>query len=539
MLIGYRARLGRSMTNGSLLLLLHAHLPYIRHPEHIDFLEERWLFEATAECYLPLFRMLEGIAADDVPCRLVFSCSPTLLSMWGDPLLQDRMHRYFQLQLHLAECECERTRSEPEHDLAVFYLERFRRNLADYQRWQRDLIRPLVQLHDEGILELWTTAATHGFLPILRHDAWTAKLQIQVGVDTFRRLTGRSPAGFWLPECGFYPGVESLLKEMDCGVTVVESHGILHARPRPLSGVHRPVRCPNGVAVFGRDPDASSQVWSSQTGYPGDPWYREYYRDIGHTLPVEDLCGFPVDGDIRTPTGIKYCRVTGETEDKALYDPERARLKAAEHARHFIDSRAATVREVDGENLHPVIMAPYDAELFGHWWYEGPVFLDQVIRGLANRTDLELATPGDILERNGIMPVAQPSASTWGDKGYHDVWLDDANDWIYPHLFSAAARIRKALTLPYRPDPLHERLLVQALRELMLAQSSDWPFIMKTGTAVDYARKRVQDHLTRINWLLDAFAQPTFNREYLNALETLTPIFPDLELPDLSAGGNI
>src|SRR5207253_6922838 len=235
--------------------------------------------------------------------------------------------------------------------------------------------------------------------------------------------------------------------------------------------------------------DSSRQVWSAQSGYPGDPHYREFYRDAGFDLPLEHLG--PVTRGQRKFTGVKYYRITAREGDKALYDPAAAERLADAHAPHFLDVRRRQIQTLVGHKFEPVVVIPFDAELFGHWWFEGPHFVEQFIRRAANRADMKLTTPIEFLSTHSTQQTVEPAASTWGEKGHLGVWLDPSNIWLYPHLHGAARRMQEAASSQLTtPPPLIERGLTQLARELLLAQASDWAFLIKNGTAKDYAAKR-------------------------------------------------
>jgi 1,4-alpha-glucan branching enzyme len=388
-------------------------------------------------------------------------------------------------------------------------------------------------------LELITTAATHGFLPLLNISEAAVRTQIQVGIATFKSRFGFAPKGFWLPECGFYPGLERMLQEAGVHYFFVDSHGIMDASQFPRHGVYAPLDCGNGVMAFGRDPACSQQVWSAEQGYPGDADYREYYRDIGFDLPLDYIGPYILDGNTRINTGIKYHRVTGEGPDKALYQPDAAEHKARQHAEDFIGKRLQQIQSLAQEMPQPpVIIAPFDAELFGHWWYEGPQWLEWVLR-LSNHdgSAIETVSCGDYLQRHATQQQATPSASTWGDQGYSDFWLNDSNDWIYPLLHKAGTELEKLVAelKGLKVNDLQSRALNQALRSLLLAQASDWPFILKSGTTVEYAKKRFTDHLARFNYLHDCIRKNRIDERYLTALELMDDIFPDIDFRDFRA----
>jgi 1,4-alpha-glucan branching enzyme len=516
------------MARGYLLLLLHAHLPYVRHPEQPACPQERWLFEAISESYLPLLGALQRLAAAGVPCRLTLSLSPTLLAMLGDPLLQRRYRAHLAALIRLAERERDRTRGTGQpRCLARFY---WRWLVATRERYLGchggDLVRGFLELARAGVLELITTAATHGFLPLLRDSPEAVRAQLRVGLEAFTAVTGRPPAGLWLPECGYYPGLDRELAALGLGYTFLETHGLTHATPRPRHGVARPLLTEAGVACFGRDPGCSREVWSRERGYPGHPLYREFHRDPGYELPAEQLAGLGAG----QPTGLKYHRVTDRrSPHKDWYHPAAARAQARLHARAFVAARVRALGTAAPGACPPLFVAPYDAELFGHWWFEGPLWLEQVVRAAAADGRLELITAGDYLARHPGLPMAAPAASSWGDGGYNGHWISPASAWLYPQLHGAARQLSALAAVPDGADPLRRRALAQAARTLLLAQASDWPFLIRDGAAADYAEGRVRDLLARLGYLLGALESGTVEPRRLAALEQLDAIFPELD----------
>jgi 1,4-alpha-glucan branching enzyme len=514
--------------------VLHAHLPFVRHPERPSFLEEDWFFEALTETYVPLIRVLDRLVDDGVEFRLCATLSPTLLSMLSDELLVARYHDHLERLIELGGREVVRTRREEPalRTLASAYLKEMkdvRRTFRDTYR--SDLIAAFRAHRDAGRLEILTSSATHAFLPLLEPVPEAVRAQILVGAATSRRLLGTAPHGIWLPECAYHPSEEPFLRQAGLGFSFLEAHGLTDAHPRPSRGVFAPIVSRSGVVFFGRDHDSSKQVWSADTGYPGDEVYREFYRDIGWDLPLDYLADFLRDG-MRRNLGIKYHRVTGKVSlaEKKPYDRAQALRRAAEHAADFVRGRQEQVRQVGaGLDRPPIVVSPYDAELFGHWWYEGPHFLDGVFRGLAAQDEVRVVTPLEYLERHPDCEVAQPPLSTWGAKGYADVWLNPSNDWIYPHLDMAAERMVELARRFTSPSPLERRALNQAGRELMLAQSSDWPFIMTTGTAVEYAKRRVRDHVARFTYLYEGLGAGTLDEAAVAGLEQRDNLFPDLD----------
>ena len=515
-------------------LVLHAHLPYVHHPEYPYFFEESWLFEAISECYLPLISLLERLADERVPYRLTLSLSPTLLTMLRDPLLQQRYVAHLQRLIALAEQECQRTPAQPESvALAEAYRQRFIGLLERYQQhYQFDLLTPLLKQQQSGCLELMTTAATHGFLPLLNSSAAAVQTQVRCGLDCFEAVFGFRPQGFWLPECGFYPGLETVLAEAGVRYSIVDSHALTLASPAALNGVYAPVDCGSGVLAVARDPEASRQVWCAQTGYPAHPLYRDFYSDIGFERDLSELAPFLMDSDARVATGIKYRRITGKDQPKAWYQPEAALAQARADAADFVAQRQQQLQTLTvAMDRPPLLLAPFDAELFGHWWHEGMAWLETVLRLTAGSDAVPAATVSHAIAAQPPCQALMPVASSWGDQGYSAVWLNSSNDWIYPLLQRADAEMQRwvADVKDLALTPLQTRALNQALRSLLLAQASDWPFILRAGTTVDYAKLRVTDHLARFHYLHDAFRKNQLSADDVAALEIMDAVFATID----------
>jgi len=518
---------------GYLALTLHAHLPFVRHPEHEDFLEEDWLFEAITETYIPLLSVFEGLKKDGVDFRLTMSLTPPLISMLSDELLQEKYVRRLASLIELTEKEIVRTESLPEfHELAKMYNWRLTRAMELYtDRYGRDLVSAFAKFQDEGYLEIITSAATHGYLPLLSVNKSAVRAQIKIACDHYEKTFGRKARGIWLPEMGYQPGVEKLLKEEGLLFFFIDAHGVLHSDPWPRYGVLAPIYTEEGVAAFGRDIESSKQVWSAKDGYPGDPNYRDFYRDIGFDLEFDYIIPYIQPNGHRKMTGIKYYRITNGGDDKEAYNTGEALLKVSEHAEDFIRRRSEQIdRLAPLMDRPPLIVSPYDAELFGHWWYEGPEFINILFRKLGHSRDkIKAITACEYLEMFPVNQKAAPSASSWGYKGYSDVWLEESNEWIYRHLHKAADRMVDMARRNSAANGVLKRALNQAARELLLAQSSDWAFIMKTGTMAPYATQRTKDHLLRFNQIYEQTLKGEIDEAFLADLEWKDNIFPDID----------
>lgn len=521
------------MSKGYLSFVLHAHLPFVRHPEFEQFLEELWLFEAITETYIPLLERFDALEADGVPYGLTISISPSLLAMLEDEMLRARYARRMKLLIELTSREEERLKHDPHYKyLAGWYREYFTRTLKYFEDCGGRISQRFRALHEKGNLEVICCIGTHGFMPHLAAQPATVEGQLVNGFAYFESVMGFAPNGCWVPECAYYPGLDDRLRKHGIRFFCVETEGIEHAKPAPVYGVHAPLFCPSGVAAFGRDHGCTKQVWSAEAGFPGDGAYREFYRDIGHELDFEYLRKF-FPGDVRSDTGVKYHRITGPGSFKAGYDPESARKKADQHASQFLFQRVSHIDYLSNTmGVAPIIVAPFDAELFGHWWFEGPTWIDYVLRKAAyDQSSLETISLGKYLDRNPVHQKAYPATSSWGHKGHFEYWLNGGNDWMFDQVTAAGHHMIKIAQQFAARKPvkkLHDRALKQMARELVLAQSSDWPFIVSNGTSAQYANRRVRDHCSRLHFLGNALEKDDVDAKELEALEQMDNIFPDI-----------
>jgi|GEM_PF-14619 len=549
---------------GSIAFVLHAHLPYVGQAGDSPTLEERWLYEAVTDTYLPLIDMCDRLLADGVRFRLTLSVSPTLLAMLDDPKLIGRTRRHLAALHRLAQSETLRLWGDTAFAAtAQMYESRFRRLTQLYDRLDGDLIGKLRELRGRGCLELIACAATHAFLP-LAGSAAAIRAQFGAAVAEFRRHFGNAPAGVWLPECGYTPAVEPQLAALGLRYFIAAAHALPAA-----AALGRPALTRGGACAFLRDPASAEQVWSARTGYPGAAEYRDYYRDIGFDLgrgggaEWDYIKPYLLPDGERLATGLKYYRVTGaDAAEKAPYCPEAATRKAREHAGHFVAARREQVRQMaalaaanaPGGSVRtapchpaapPVIVCPYDAELFGHWWFEGPDWLEAVLRELdqpiaQDDVVLQTTTLGEYIQLYPPAPdqIMDLPPSSWGRGGFAEVWLQPTTAWVYPLLHAAEERL--ALAAAAHPDPqrlpeLTRRLLNQAGRELLLAQSSDWTFMLDASSFTRYAADRINRHLEHCHTLLDFAAGSPARGQSRSAAATNTQPEPAVSTGESAA----
>ncbi len=534
---------------GYLLLVLNTHMPFVRDSEREYPPEENWLFEAITESYIPLLEVLQGFANDGVEFKLTFSFSPCLLAMLADPLLQARYLGYLDERIRLAKSEIERLDSWAEfRRLACIYLDRFQKRrlfIDELQQKGQGLIEAFRTLMDSGQVEIIASSATHAYLPVWEINSHIVDLQVQAGLKQYQACFGKKPQGFWLPECGYYPsrgrastsgfhpGLDVILQKAGIKYFFVETHGLTHGQPKPKSDVYAPIHCPSGVAAFGRDWFCHNLVWCKDMGYPGDSFYLDFDRDIGRELDCDYLAPF-THQNRPAPTGIRYFKnkwVNGSD----LYEPEAAFARCDEHANDFIFQCQRQVEQLYARlGRKPVLVAMVDTEHLGHWWNEGPAWLNMVIRKLAcDQKTVELITAVDYLTMYPTNQVVTPSMSSWGYKGYSEVWLIGKNHWIYPEIYGAIELLDEVAVANRDPQPKVRAALNQYLRELLLAQTSDWAFIMHTGTAREYAEKRVKEHVDNMQRLYQQVSQNSIDAEWLRAIQAKNNIFSNTDLLDL------
>ena len=547
------------MKRGAFTFVLHTHLPYCRRAGRWPHGEE-WLHEAIAETYLPLLTALYDLRDDGVPFELTIGITPVLTEQLADALVLDHFREYAEERIERAEADAARFEKAGDLEragLAAFYRDWYASNLQALQvRFANDIVGAFRRLSDEGHIEIVTCAATHGYLPLFSRDS-TIRAQITAGVAAHRRHYGRAPRAIWLPECAYRPayiaesgarrpGIEEFLADAGLGLFFAETHAIeggvpvgkatdgvvgpygnvpkRHVIPMPayVAPANRTTDLPywvaaDDVAVIGRNNRTGMQVWSADWGYPGDAAYREFHKK-------DDV------------SGLQYWRVTGPKLDlahKGLYDPKAARLRALEHAQHF----ARLVEEVVagsqvGGNRYPMIASNYDTELFGHWWFEGIDWLAAVLRALSSSEVVELNTATGYLDQHPPREALALPEGSWGSGGTHFTWDNAETHWVWPIIHAAEARMEALSEANPIAAPDRHAVLAQAGRELLLAEASDWPFLMSTGQAAEYATERFKSHMDRFSRLAGLAELPELPPEAVGLASEwfeLDNVFPDLD----------
>ncbi len=547
---------------GAFTFVLHAHIPYCRRAGRWPHGEE-WLHEAIAETYLPLLDALEELHGQGIPARLTLSLTPVLAEQLADPLIQEHFIEYVNDRRSRAERDVARFAAEGNphlQELARFYAAFYEHRLQRFTgHYGRDLIGAFRRLQEAGVVELATSAATHGYLPLLSRDS-SLRGQLRTGVQTYRRFFGRDPFSIWLPECAYRPayrlpdgtvrpGLERFLAEEGLRLFFAETHAVEGGRPvgkaagdaiGPYGQIVRHYVIPfetvehvrgttylpyyvartdvpggeySSVAVVARNNRTGMQVWSADWGYPGDFDYREFHKKDGRS-------------------GLQYWRVTGKVDlaEKDYYHPEWAARKVEQHAQHFVGLVHDLLREFHhATGRIGLIASNYDAELFGHWWFEGVDWIRAVLRRLAESDEVELTTARGFLEAHPPTEVLWLPESSWGLGGGHWTWDNPETHWMWEPIHAAEARMERLAAQHPEADDATCKVLNQAARELLLLQSSDWPFLVTTGQARAYAIERFMAHLDRFEALCRSVEAGRPDEDLAEEYWELDQVFPDLD----------
>jgi 1,4-alpha-glucan branching enzyme len=553
---------------GAFTFVLHSHLPYVRLAGRWPHGEE-WIHEAASETYIPLLNTLYDLKEEGVNFRLTLGITPVLAEQLADTDVLHHFDQYVEDRISAASSDMAYFEQQKTTDLHLRWLAEWYRNWythvkkSFHERFNGDIIGAYRRLQDEGYIELITSAATHSYLPLLGSDS-SIQAQMKTGIASHTRLFGKAPAGFWLPECAYRPayirssgakrpGLETFLAQNGIKVFFADSHLITGGQPvgvadgdaiGPYGFIKRRYVIPagtiappreattfqayyvsetikgmgssghSGVTVIGRNDHTGQQVWSSEGGYPGDFDYREFYKRAG-------------------TSGLQYWRVTGANIDlaaKDYYHPDWAAYKIEQHAEHFAHLVGDLLRDYHRKTGNFGLLASnYDAELFGHWWFEGVRWLGMVLRHLSVGGEIEITTASQYIENNPPTGVLNLPEGSWGAGGTHFTWDNGETHWMWPAIHEAEARMESLVAQFPEAAGDAEVVLKQAARELLLLQSSDWPFLITTGQAREYAIQRFNQHLERFDKLATSLESSKPNRALADEYWQLDKVFADID----------
>jgi 1,4-alpha-glucan branching enzyme len=500
--------------------------------------EEQWLFEAISDTYIPILEVFERLERDHVPFRLGISFSPLLCYMLQDEYLLRRYLGYVDRQIEFGAREMDRTENEPAlHTLVQFYYDRLvDKRILFTERYGGNILKVFSYYQKKGRVEILTTAAAHAFLPIYTAYPEAIQAQIEAALSSFRHNFGKLPHGFWLPELGWSPDLDSYLRAYNFSYTIADTHAGLLKNPETSRGSFYPVRTPAQTLVLFRDFRAVRDVLDTETGCRYSPVYRDSGADAGFELPAEMVTPFLNDHSGRVRTGYAYSTNGGRGQNKQVYDPAPAATLAGEQALSFLEVRLSTLRKAREMGkadpspgaIDPISVCAWDADVFGRRWYEGPLFLEALFRGAAGRQDVRFMNPGEYLCKQDRLSITSemPEFSSWGFNGYAEPWLNASNDWMYPHVMQALERMIELAERFPNDTGLRERALNQAAREILLVQASDWPRMLDNQEHAEYARNQVEAALRNFTTIYEALGSNYISTEWLTNVERRHNFFP-------------
>lgn len=561
-------------TIGHFTFVLHSHLPWVLNhgvwPHGTS-----WLNEAAAETYVPILIELHDLIADGYTPRLTIGITPVLSEMMVDAKFKHEFKGYLHEKITAAQRDYDQFKSENfklRTRMAKFWEEYYQKIETFFtDQFNEDIAGAFKALQDREILEIITCGATHGYLPLLSTDS-AIDAQIKTAIASYKRIYGRRPRGIWLPECAYRPGyewknpvdpnaqsryrrgVEYYLANNKLDYFFVDTHltmggmaqGVYAARFKLLEQLwkqfkdsYKPVgelkdRTPYApylvhspeptkpVSFFTRDERTGILVWSGEHGYPGTGQYLDFHKK-------------------HYPGGLRYWKVTGakvDLGDKMEYFLDDIEARLNENATHFKDTAKGLLADYHEKSGRAgILTAMYDCELFGHWWFEGPWWMNRVLRWMEDDPEIELTTAGRYLAQHPpVQQISLPEGS-WGQGGGHWIWLNEWTTWTWEQITECNQRMEKvANEYGDTDDPNLRKILKQLARELLLMQASDWQFLISTWSARDYAESRLTVHyesFTRLYNMVKTYGEnrtvPQGNWEFLGRLETDDNLFPDID----------
>jgi len=490
---------------GTYILLLHSHIPYVLHHDHMN---EEWLYEATAETYIPLLNILYRLVREGISPQITINISPVLAEQLISPYFVKGFQNYCNLKIQLSQEDQKTFKGSNPHmlRLATLWQKFYSKTLKGFHdQYEGNLVHAFRLLQDDGHIEIITCGATHGYLPALSEDT-SINAQIRMARLSYERLFGRSPKGFWLPECGYRPpcswayplthrrhqpawyrrGVEEILGENGIGYFIIDQEQFKKSSPSqmnkpPWSTYYlRNPRMTDPMTLFVRDKNLSEQIWDFKTGYPGDKDYLEFHKK-------------------QRGSGNRYWKITDKKLDmahKEIYIPESARSLITRHAGHYKWSIKTTLKNQFLKTAQPGLkVSAFDAELFGHWWFEGPTWLYRLLKWIHNDPEMNILTCSAYRDKYPSSQYIELPESSWGNSANSSTWINPALEWVWERIYSAEKEMR-ALANRFRDqkNPLLQKILRQCIRELLILQSSDWEFMITTNSTKDHGERRVVEH---------------------------------------------
>lgn len=492
------------MAKPAINFVLHAHLPWLKGAGKWPFGEE-WLYQAMLDTYLPLLDLLARLRTGGVRSAITMGITPVLIEMLRDRELIAGFDAYLDSRIELLEEDIVSFGSaEPALRQLAVGTRAATQNMRKH--WQsgydRDLVGAFAEFARSGEIEIITSAATHAYLPLLDSPK-AVQAQLATGLEVSSKAFGTVPAGVWLPECGFDPSVIPVLERLGLKFFYADERAVENL----TSNLDQPFRYPNSaVAFFVRHPMARGELMDTDLGYPGNSWYREFYKRHNHS-------------------GMRYWRVTSRDAslgDKEIYEPARALEQIRLHAADFCKK----IETYKGGSSQAFLTFTFDAELFGHWWGEGVWWLEETLVQLQHDNIAEFVSPSACLDNRCEPEVLALPRSSWGVGGDDRIWSNSKTGDYWEKVHVAQRRFEELANCA----DMTSALFTQAARELFLLQSSDWPFMISNGSAHDYPKERIELHAGRFAQLSAALRDEPADAQSIEDAVQNDSLFEELQL---------
>jgi len=568
---------------GQFGLVLHAHLPWVLNHGYWPH-GTNWVYEAAAETYIPLLMELNKLLNEGFTPKITIDISPVLCEMLANDKFKEGFIEYCDMKINGAKADFEQFKKlgmpGVQLNQAKFWEEFYTRTKTEFvDRYKKDLIAGFRELLEKDVLDIITCGATHGYSPLLSHES-SIHGQFYTAVKNYKKHFHKEPTGTWLPECAYRPGyswkkpvgegnayprpgVEKFLSRNNISYFFIDTPLLVGGMSQGVYAERFPLlkqlwenfnkqykeaksefpRSPfepylvstedaeKPVAFFTRDENTGILVWSGEHGYPGSECYLDF-----HKKHYKDAMG--------GGSGLRYWKVTGAKVDlgsKQLYDINVISNKLDENAGHFKEAVKGVLRNYKNANNGKtgMLCAPYDAELFGHWWFEGVWFINRLVRFFAMDQEVEMVHCRNFLETNGMPEkTVQIPEGSWGAQNGHYIWLNKDNTWTWEKIYEIEPLVEELVT-KYHDSENSDiiRILKQICRENLIMQASDWQFLISTWSARDYAENRFSQHYEDIKRLVGLVQKAatgqkldTTDWNYVGKLEEVDDIFDEIDL---------
>lgn len=513
------------MIKKTLLFVFHAHVPYIPNTDETGYLESTPFYDLLSYGLLPLLRMCRRLDADGIPFKCVLVISPLVCEMLTSSFCCNRYIAHIDRHIMFAQQELSQALPN-QKKLTKLHLDALVRTREDFTKlYQKDILKQINTLVAKGRIELMATSATPCFFPFYQELPESLAAQIELGLSSFREHFDMVPAGFWLPAMGYSAGLDHLIKSYGIDYTVLESQSFLFAGHPPAQGVFSAAVTESGLVMLGKDTGACADIGQADSGFYAHPQYMDTVKDIGFELDEQLLSPLFDVKQGRYATGFCYCSRNGEPYDAAV-----GKAQAERDAGRFIANRSAVLGEVagllDGEPLCSVTVLPL--AFLGKTWFEGMDWLESVFRQLAAVPDMECSLPTDYLKKVRRIQSIEPFYASNLPSGYADELLNSTNDWMFARIQKATERMIDLAGRFPNDQGLKERTLNMAAKEVLLAQSMDWPLMVDAQIAAEYAAERYRDHIDTFTAVYEALGAGSIGTERLIKREKEYPIFKEM-----------